>query len=223
MRRLVLAVLALLVALLLVAAPGSAQAGAGARGSVRAQPSSYSWLDPDVPSDTYTVIYVTGLSADEVVQRLGTLETSLGTVSGARVERYQYQHSADGGYDLPLAAQVQRHGRGVFAYLSYGLLDDATIAALSTNGTAASFFTDVELDTYVTVAKRGEVVRTFDAGFQPPAKGALPAEKGLDWGARDQNTFATAWAFLERLTRIHVSQRWFDKPHPAFAYQESSF
>lgn len=220
MRRVVVPVV---VVLLLLASSGSAQAGDGARGSSHADPSSYAWLGPDVPMDTYTVIYVTGLSAGEVVRRLGTLDERLGTISGARVNRYQSQHAKRGGYPLPLVAQVQEHGPGVFAFLPYGLVDDETVAALSSGGKAASFFTDVELDTYVTVARRGEVVRQFDAGFEPPPAGALQAEEGLDWGARRQNTFATAWAFLERLTRIHVSHRWFDEPHPAFAYQEQSF
>lgn len=86
-------------------------------------------------------------------------------------------------------------------------------------GRAAHFTTTVELDTYLTVARRGKVVRFFDAGFRPPRRGALPEESGLDWGARRQNTHATAWAFLERVTRIRVSREWFEGAHPAFVFR----
>ena len=214
--------MSILTILLLTAAPSPARAGDGARGSARAEPSAYSWLDADVPADTYTIIYVTGLSAAEVTQGLGSVQKRLGTVTRDRVERYQSHHIDTSTYTAPLVAQVQEHGPGVVAYLSFGLVDDATVAALSSQGTAASFFTDVELDTYVTIARRGEVVRQFDAGSRPPAAGALPEENGLDWGTRRQNIFATAWAFLERLTRIHVSQHWFDRAHPAFVYLEQT-
>ena len=43
---------------------------------------------------------------------------------------------------------------------------------------------------------------------------ALAQERGLDWGARRHNIWATAWAFIERMTLTHLSRSWFEGGHP---------
>ena len=101
-------------------------------------------------------------------------------------------------------------GPAVFVYSPYDFRPFDRIRKLSSKGVAADFTTTVELDTYVTVARRGKQIRQFESGFKPPKQGALPEEKGLDFGAKGQNIFATSWAFLERLTRIHVTRDWFE-------------
>ena len=126
-------------------------------------------------------------------------------------------------YSMPRVAQVQRRGHAVMVYLPYGFLDDELLAGLSRRGVATAFFTDVELDTYVTVARDGTVVRQFDAGFQPPREGRLAAERGLDWGKKRQNVWATAWAFNERVTRTHLSREWFEGAHPTYVLKGSAF
>ena len=112
--------------------------------------------------------------------------------------------------------QVHKLGPAVFVYSPYDFRPFDRIRRLSTKGIAADFTTTVELDTYVTVARRGKQIRQFDSGFKPPKQGALPEEKGLDFGAKGQNIFATSWAFLERLTRIHVTRDWFEGDHPTY-------
>ena len=106
-------------------------------------------------------------------------------------------------------------------YVPYNFVTSRQVARLSRHGTVASFSTTVEYDTYVEVARRGHVIRRFDAGFQPPKDGALKAEEGLDWGARRQNIWATAWAFNERLTRTHISRTWFTSAHPTYLLKET--
>ena len=43
-----------------------------------------------------------------------------------------------------------------------------------------------------TQAKNYSFVGRYGDGFRPPRTGALPEERGLDWGARHQNIWATA-------------------------------
>lgn len=181
------------------------------RGSRHAQPRRYTWLNDYTPSDTYNVVLVRGLSVKQVMGRLGRVRRDLGERTPGAAEMWFFEHSER---SWPFVIQVHRRGRAVMLYLPYNFVWDKTLAALSRRGVAASFSTTVELDTYITVAKRGKVVRTFDAMFRPPRRGSLPEERGLDWGSRDGNVFATAWAFLERVTLTHVSRDWFASPHP---------
>ncbi|MBB6628218.1 hypothetical protein H5V45_12890 [Nocardioides sp. KIGAM211] len=184
-------------------------------GSRHAMPGKYAWLDDITPSDTYTIVVVRGMGRAAVVRHLGGVKRKLAAMTPTEAETYLFDHvTAD--YSWPRVVQVQRRGHAVVVYAPYGVLDDAALARLSRHGRAAEFFTDVELDTSVTVAKKGEVVRQFDAGFKPPKEGALRAERGLDWGAPDQNVWATAWAFDERISRTHISRTWFDQAHPTF-------
>ena len=200
----------------------SAAAAPDWQGDRQAMPAAYSWLDDHTPTDTYTVVLVRGIGVKAALRTLGPVEKQLRDKTPRQAENYVFDHSGSTGYDWPRVAQVARRGHAVWIYLPYDFLPDDLLARLSRRGVAAGFSTTVELDTYVTVAKDGRVVRHFDAGFQPPATGALPAEQGLDWGARRQNIFATAWAFNERLTRTHVSREWFERTHPTYVLERLS-
>ena len=185
-------------------------------------PAAYSWLDDHTPSDTYTVVLVRGIGVKAALRTLGTVKRQLRDRTPTQAETYVLDHSGSSGYDWPAVVQVARRGQAVWLYLPYSFLPDDLLARLSRRGVAAGFSTTVELDTYVTVARDKRVIRHFDAGFEPPRAGALPAEEGLDWGARRQNVFATAWAFNERLTRTHISRSWFQATHPTYVLEELS-
>lgn len=207
-----------LAATLLAAAPGSAEPADDWRGSTTAQPEAYAWLDDLTPDVDYDVLTVRGLTPAQVRRTLGTVTRRLPAMTPARAERWTSSRLDLRDYSAPCMALVDRRGPAVVVYLPYWFAGDA-VERLSRHGTAAGFTTTVELDTYVTVAKRGRVVREFDAGFRPPSRGALPQERGLDWGARDQNIWATAWAFNERVTRVHLGEEWFQGPHPAYRFR----
>ena len=193
----------------------STRTAADWRGSRDAMPDDYSWLDDTTPSDTYTIVVVRGMGRPGVLRHLGGVKRQLSDRTPDKAENYVFKHMrAD--YSAPRVVQVQRRGHAIVVYAPSGVLEDDALAKMSRRGVAAEFFTDVEWDTYVTVAKKGRVVRSFDAGFKPPKKGALRAEGGLDWGRRHQNIWATAWAFDERLTLTHITQRWFDRAHPTY-------
>jgi hypothetical protein len=175
-------------------------------------PAAYDWLGQSTPTDTYDYLIVRGKTVKQVLRNLGDVQKKLGERTPSEAEEAFFDH-----FDTwPSVAQVQKLGPAVFVYVPYDFRALERIHKLSTKGVAADFVTTVELDTYVTVAKRGKQIRQFDAGFDPPEKGALPEEKGLDFGAKKQNVFATAWAFIERLTRIHVSRDWFEGDHPTY-------
>jgi hypothetical protein len=184
-------------------------------GSAHAMPSRYRWLDDVTPADTYTIVVVRGLSRRAVLRAMGGVKRTLPDQTPDQALDYVFDHMGPSpDYRIPRVAQVQRRGHAVVVYAPYGILEDSALAGLSRGRVAAEFFTDVDADTYVTVAQRGRVVRQFDAMFKPPKQGALPAEQGLDWGARHENTWATAWAFDERLTLTHLSRSWFEGAHP---------
>jgi len=218
----ILAVLLTLVAGIgVLGSPTSAVAQAPEwRGDRHAQPSAYSWLDDHTPSDTYGLTVVRGLRPKAVLRALGPVRRELGDRTPAEALAYLDKHTTDD-IEWPTVVQVQRRGRAVVVHLPYNFLAEQQLRRLSRRGVAVDFSTTVELDTYLTVARRGRVVRSFDAGFRPPRAGALPQERGLDWGARDQNIWATAWAFSERVTRTHISQEWFEGDHPTYVLRNA--
>lgn len=188
-------------------------------GSAQVRPYEYSWLTDMRPDYDYEIFVIRGLSAKQVRTTLGTVERRIRDLTPRRAERWVLAHADDKTYASPALAQVTRRGPAVVAYLPYWIQSRRTVARLSRGGVAAHFTTTIELDTYVTIAEDGRVVRSFDAGFEPPRHGALPEEEGLDWGMPDQNVWATAWAFLERVTLIHIAEDWFKSPHPTYRFE----
>ncbi|MEI5673737.1 MULTISPECIES: DUF6461 domain-containing protein [unclassified Nocardioides] len=192
------------------------------RGDRQAKPSAYAWLNDYTPSDTYTVALVRGLRPKAVLRTLGGVRRDLDGRTPQEAEEYVFDHMSDD-YEGPPVVQVERHGKATVVYLPYNFVPDRLLARLSRRGVVTAFSTTVEQDTYLTVAKKGRIIRRFDAGFRPPRKGALRQEKGLDWGKRDQNIWATAWAFNERVGRTHVSQEWFQGDHPTYVLRKDLY
>ncbi|GAA1794821.1 hypothetical protein GCM10009795_045450 [Nocardioides hankookensis] len=188
-------------------------------GSKTVMPSAYAWLNDYTPEVDYDLLVIRGLTAGQVRHRLGTVKRRLTDLTPSEAESWVDDHTDDRFYTAPAVAQVARRGPAVIVYVPYWGQSDKTIKKLSRGGLAVHFTTTVELDTYLTVARRGTIVRWFDAGFRPPRNGALPEEEGLDWGARHQNIWATAWAFMERVSRIHISEEWFDLDHPTYVFR----
>lgn len=221
MRALLVALTVALVATLTGAAPSSslAAAGDGWRGSATVQPDAYAWLDAVTPDVDYDIVTVRGLTPRQVRRTLGRVEGRLSDMTPARAERWVARRLGRD-YSAPCLALVDRRGPAVVVYLPMWTAL-GKLGALSRRGRVAHFLTTVEYDTYVSVAKRGKLVRRFDAGFRPPRRNALPEEAGLDWGAPDQNIWATAWAFDERVTGIHLSEDWFKGEHPAYRFRGS--
>lgn len=208
----------LVVPLLLTAMP--AQASTPGKpdwgGSRDAGPAAYAWLNDYTPVDTYTIVVVRGMRRARVVRLLGGVERSLPRLTPAQADLYVMDHLDPDTYAGPHVVQVARRGRAVVVYAPDRGIADKAVTRMSRHGVATSFFTDVDLDTYVTVSKHGRQIRNFDAGFRPPRRGALPEERGLPWGRPDANIWATAWAYSERLTLTHLSEEWFNTPHRTF-------
>jgi len=216
----------MVVAALLVAqstAPSTAAGSASAlsaEGDPEAMPSAYGWLDDHTPTDTYSITVVRGRGPKAVLRILGGVKKELPPQDPGEAEGYLFDHLDMSTYTGPRVAQVQRHGKAVVVYQPYDFPTDAALARLSRKGVVACFFTTVELDTYATVARGGEVIRQFDVGSRPPAEGALPQEEGLDFGKPHQNLWATGWAFNERLTLTHISLKWFGRDHPTYVLRK---
>ena len=189
-------------------------------GSADVRPYVYGWLGDYTPDYDYEIITIRGLSVKQVLKTLGTVRRQMRDMSPRRSEAWVLNHS-DRYYSSPAIALVDKRGPAVVVYLPYWIQENRTIARLSRKGLAAHFTTTIELDTYVTIAKDGRVVRQFDAGFEPPRHHALPEEEGLDWGMPDQNIWATAWAFAERVSLIHISKEWFNSKHPTYRFADT--
>jgi len=195
-----------------VVAPSAGARGVDdGRGDADVTRAAYDWLDADTPNDGYAITLVRGRSVRSVV-RLLSPRRDLGPMTpgdayGWALDRYDA---------WPHVVQVERRGPGVVIIDVSGFPSDRQLARLSRRGVVSSFGTTVELDTYVTVARRGRVIRQFDTGFRPPRAGALPEERGLGFGRKGVDPFSPAWALNERLTLIHVSEDWFSAEHPTY-------
>jgi hypothetical protein len=200
----------------LSSAGASAPRAADWHGSAQAKPSAYRWLNDYRPSDTYNISIIRGLTVKQVRHRLGIVRQRLGLMRPKPAENFALDH-ATRFYETPTIVQIQRLGHAVVVYQPMG--SDRTFfraARISKHALLASFITDVELDTYVEVARNGKVIRQFDSGFRPPRRGALPQEKGLPFGSLKVDIWDTSWAFLERVTLTHISHEWFTTRHPTY-------
>ena len=193
------------------------------KGDRHVMPQSYSWLGPYTPSDTYSITVVRGKRVPAVLRSLGVVRRELGRRTPDDAATWMFDHGNHNTLMFPAVVQVQRLGHATVIYQPWGFRASTRMRRLSGKGIAADFGTNVELDSYATVARRGKVIRMFDVMFKPPRRGALPEERGLDFGARRQNQFATAWAFLERLTLTHISREWFEGKHPTYVLRGSAF
>ena len=185
------------------------------RGDPDVTAAAYDWLDADTPNDTYAITLVRGRSVRSVLRMLEP-RRELGSMTPSDAYGFYLDRLDMQTYTGPHVTQVHARGPGVVIVDLSGFPDDRRLARLSRRGTVSSFFTTVELDTYVTVARQGRIIRRFDTGFRPPRNGALPEERGLGFGQKGVDPFAPAWALNERLTLIHVSEDWFFGEHPTY-------
>ena len=182
---------------------------------------AYDWLGYDEPSDMYSITLVEGRSPRAVLRILEPRK-ELGAMTFYDAGGWFVDHMNWNTYTGPHVVQVEAHGPGVVV-VDVGFPADEILRRLSRPGTVSSFSTNGELDTYLTVARRGRIVRLFDTGFRPPREGALPEERGLGFGRKGVDPFAPAWALNERLTGIHVSQEWFDGVHPTYVLPGTAY
>jgi hypothetical protein len=185
------------------------------RGDADVTAAAYDWLGADTPNDTYAITLVRGRSVRSVLRVLAP-RRDLGPRTAAEAYEFYFDRLDPRTYPGPHVTQVDARGPGVVVVDVSGFPDERQLARLSRRGTVSSFFTTVELDTYVTVARRGRVIRRFDTNFRPPREGALPEERGLGFGEKGVDPFSPAWALNERLTLIHVSEDWFFGAHATY-------
>lgn len=213
----------LLAAGVTVTATSTARAGDSPawQGSKDVEPSAYPWLSGLMPADIDDVTVLRGVKSKQVLRRLGTVKKDLGLRTWRQASGYAFDRMhAD--YSMPEVVQVTRLGHAVVVYEPVS--DRAFFHAhrMTSRALMASFIADVDLDTYVKVARHGSVVRTFDPLSTPPRRGALPEEKGLHFGARHGSVFKRSWAFLERITPTHITRHWFRRPHPTYGLRGRS-
>lgn len=221
------ATVALSVMLCLLAGLGSAPAVASQRtddgfGDRRVGAAAYDWLGYRQPSDMYSITLVTGRT-ERAVLRVLEARKELGPMTYDEAGNWFWDRLDPQTYTGPHVVQVEARGPGVVVIDVAGFPTDQSLERLSRRGTASSFSTNGELDTYLTVARRGRVVRQFDTMFRPPRAGALPAERGLGFGRKGVDPFSPSWALNERLTRIHVSEEWFGAPHPTYVLPGTAY
>lgn len=217
--------LSLVVALFAFSSPTTAQtpqAEPGWKGRPHAKAGAYSWVWLFQPSDTYTIAVVRGKNQRTALRALGVVKQKLGPMSADEAEA-QALVIDETGFTARSIVQVQRRGGSVFVYQPYGYRPSSRLRQLSSEGLVALFRTTGDRDSFVKVARNSELLRSFRVHKKPPKHGALPQEKGLRFGARDTNGFATAWAFTERVSLIHISEKWFQGDHPTFLLKGGGF
>jgi Family of unknown function (DUF6461) len=185
-------------------------------GSKHVKPAAYHWATGLRPADTYDITVLRGVTAHQVLRRLGQLRKELGAMTYQKATDYALDRLDTSDYSTPTVVQVSRLGHSVVVYEPVSDRGFFHSHKLTRHASLASFITDVDLDTYVKVARDGSNVRRFDPSFRPPRAGALPEERGLHFGEKGGNVFERSWAFIERITLTHVSRAWFDRPHPTY-------
>ncbi len=203
-------------------ASSAAMAGPGWKGRAHVKAGAYSWVWLFQPSDSYTIAVVRGKNQRTTLRALGVVKKKLGPMSADEAEA-QALVIDETGFTSRSIVQVQRRGGSVFVYQPYGFRPSSRLRQLSSDGLVALFRTTGDRDSFVKVARNGELLRSFRVHKRPPKHGALPQEKGLRFGARDTNGFATAWAFTERVSLIHISEKWFQGDHPTFLLKGGGF
>jgi len=198
-------------------APADAPGTPSWQGSPDVTPHAYRWLNDFRPADTYAITVVRGATKKQVLRRLGVVRTELGDLTHQQAS--EYAQNRMNGWGFPRVIQVTKLGPAVVVFEPWTARGFFKAHRLTRRARLASFITDVDLDTYVKVEKHQTRIRAFDPLFRPPRQGALPQEQGLHFGARHSNVFAQSWAFLERITLIHLSRAWINEPHPTYVFR----
>lgn len=89
------------------------------------------------------------------------------------------------------------------------------VARLSERGEAVNVFWNLNAVMSFTLARNGNVVRTFDPLLYDTIDGALPEETDLPWGIGHPR--AGALALMERLTLVRIDRAWLlERPRETF-------
>ena len=203
-------------------ASSAATAGPGWEGRPHVKAGAYPWVSLFHPSDTYSIAVVRGKNQHTTLRALGVVKRRLGPMSPDEAEALAFVID-DTGFTSRSIVQVQRLGGSVVVYQPHGFRPSSRLRQLSSDGLVAMFRTTGERASWIRVARHGELLRAFRANKKPPKAGALPQEKGLRFGARHTNGFAAAWAFTERVSLIHISEKWFQGDHPTFLLKGGGF
>jgi hypothetical protein len=175
----------------------------------------YAWANRDVLSGSYTVTFLRGLSAAEVLRTLGRVRKEIGSLDLAQSwEAASDFIDSDTGEMPPVVTIAERDG-GVVVLSNLTLRAVDRVRALSRRGVAANYISSDTVDETIVVARRGRVVRNFDPliDFTYDDSSPLREEKGLDF---EHDTSPAAWQLLERLTSISVTRDWLYAPHPTY-------
>lgn len=214
------------------APPPSSAPASEATGSVSDPPTGrrpradYSWVEGDALGEDYAVAFVSGMTVDEVLAVLGTVERSMGgrDLQGLYAATDESIEFTEEGQVIlgPPALWVDRAPGGVVVLGVNGADFYDRTDALSGRGSAAAFLTTVNADTFVHVSRRGQVVRELDTLLGDSMVGSpLPEERGLGFGVDDVGVFGATWLLLERVTGVSVTEAWvLEQAHPTYVFAE---
>jgi uncharacterized protein DUF6461 len=169
--------------------------------------SDYDWVD-DI--DALTVTLIQGVELQQVGEALGVDWSSerLATFDGA------FDGLDPEGWDYPVQVEELDGWLVVVEPNGWFLSDDEKLGELSREGAAVSVFRNINAQARVIVARRGEVVRSFDPvipDYEPDGE-PLPEESGLSFGA-DGDPTPASFVLLERVTGVRIEREWLlDRP-----------
>lgn len=176
----------------------------------------YAWVEDDVYSSGYTVIFVRGLSVPQVLRALGGIQRDAGALDHEGVWDVYDEGMDPETYAAPTVVTAAEHDGGVVVFAPFGhYVGPRQMRALSRGGVAATYGNTVNGDDHIVVAREGKVLRNFDPFLDDSydKNGPLPEEKGLDL---EYDTGPASWTLLERLTSIHVTREWLEGPQPTY-------
>ena len=175
----------------------------------------YSWVERDALSAGYTITFVRGLSAAEVLRTLGRVRKDLGSLDLAHSGEVTSDFIDSDTGDMPPVVTIAEHDGGVVVLSNLTFRAIERIRALSRHGVAANYISSDTVDETIVVARDGRVVRNFDPLIDVTYDDSSPLreEKGLDF---EHDTSPAAWRLLERLTSISVTEEWLYAPHPTY-------
>ncbi len=165
------------------------------------------------PSEAMCLTVVRGLSVEDALIRFDGMatgrEATLVDAGRASVTAFPDE--------LPLVVADDLDGWVVLVEDNgYHGADPAVLSRLSGSTVAASAYWNVNLATQLSLAHDGEVLGAFDfVSDEPPTEGVIePFIRSLDF-ADPERMFASALAFLERVSGVRVPFDWASHLHPA--------
>jgi hypothetical protein len=176
---------------------------------------SYAWaesVDPRLEAMSITLIQPADGSALAALRPRRELPYRL-SVAEALAETLNLDDFAWGS----VLAQSDRIGDwdAIIEPNGWAAADPETVVSLSTNGVAVNVFWNVNAVVTFSLARRGALLRTFDALLYNDGGPPLPEEQGLAWGVEAPR--ASALALMERMTGTPIAREWLlDTPRRSF-------